>query len=282
MKKATRRVLGVLWMVLAGALPAYANNPPAPDGVFSVLLIFPVVILGFKFAGAKLTDKEMKWRIPRIIFLVFCTFATFAGTGIGGLGILCLTIYGMQRGVQAMTRGQGKKRFALGAAVFLFAPLAGFNYLLSLSNYPSVGRAESGAVGGIRTIVTAETTFKSDAKLDANKNGISEFGTLAQLQQAGLLTGQYTTPSSSSSYRYAVVLAEDPTHKEKEFFVYATPTHYGESAGFSISILNFLRPRPVGGIRTFCADETGIIRFSDLRGSRAVTREEAQKWSPLQ
>jgi hypothetical protein len=281
MRKAICSVLWLCWLVLAGELPAYANNPPAADGALSVLLIFPVVILGFKFAGAKLTDKEMKWRIPRMIFLVFCTLATFAGTAIGGLGILCLTIYGMARGVQAMVRGQGKKRFALGAAVFLFVPLAGFNYLLSLDNYPSAGRTESSAVGGVRTIVTAETTFKSDAKLDAHKNGISEFGTLAQLQQAGLLTERYTTPSPSSGYRYVLVLAEDPARNEKEFFVYATPTNYGNPAGFSISLLNLIRPRPAGGIRTFSADEMGVIRFADLGGARAVTREEAQKWKPL-
>lgn len=270
------------WFVLAGALPAYANNPPAPDGMLSIILIFPVVILGFRFAGAQLTSKEMKWRPVRIIYLALCTFATFAGTVVGGLAMLLLVIYAMLRGGQAISRGQGKKRFAFGAAVILFAPLAGLNYALSTSNWPSVAFTEGSGAGGMRAIVTAQITFKAAAMLDANKNGIPEFGTLAQLQQAGLLSDSAVT-RPSSSYHYVLELTGDPTQDEKEYFLYATPKKYGSSSGgISLSLLNLWWPRPSIARRTFAADETGVIRFADLGGSRPVTRSEAQKWEPVQ
>jgi hypothetical protein len=250
--------------------------------MLSIILIFPVAILGFRLAGAQLTSKEMKWRPVRMIFLVLCALATLAGTVMGGLAMLILVAYAMLRGGQAMSRGQGKKRFALGAAVILFAPLAGLNYALSTNNWPSVEWAEATGAGGVRAIVTAEIAFKANAKLDVNKNGIPEFGTLAQLQQAGLVTATYVT-APSSSYRYVLELAGDPARDEKEYFLYATPKRYGTSSGgISLSLLNIWWPRPATARRTFAADETGVIRFADLGGSRPVTRPEAQKWEPVQ
>ena len=100
MKRKIRVAAWLGWFVLAGALPAYANNPPAPDGMLSIILIFPVAILGFRLAGAQLTSKEMKWRPVRIIYLALCTLATFAGTVVGGLAMLILVIYAMLRGGQ--------------------------------------------------------------------------------------------------------------------------------------------------------------------------------------
>ena len=270
------------WFVLAGALPTYANNPPAPDGMLSIILIFPVAILGFRLAGAQLTSKEIKWRPIRIIYLSLCTLATFAGTVVGGLAMLILVIYALLRGGQAMSRGQGKKRFVLGAALILFAPLAGLNYALSTSNWSRTANAEASGAGCMRTIVSAQTDFKSNAKLDVNRNGIAEFGTLAQLQQAGLLMESHVmTPSSS--YRYVLEVTGDPTRDEKEYFLYATPKRYGRSSGgISLSLLNLWWPRPTPAQRTFAADETGVIRFADVGGSRPVTRSEAQKWEPVQ
>ena len=281
MKRKIRVAAWLGWFVLAGALPAYANNPPAPDGMLSIILIFPVAILGFRLAGAQLTSKEMKWRPVRIIYLALCTLATFAGTVVGGLAMLILVIYAMLRGGQAMSRGHGKKRFALGAAVILFAPLAGYNYGLSTNNWSRTANAEASGAGGMRAIVTAQIAFTSNAKLDVNKNGIPEFGTLAQLQQAGLISDSYVT-RPSSSYHYVLELTGDPTQDEKEYFLYAAPKRYGRSSGISLSLLNLWWPRPTPAQRTFAADETGVIRFADVGGSRPVTRLEAQKWEPVQ
>jgi len=281
MNKGSRIAGGLWWILVAGAAPAYANNPPAPDGMLSLLLVFPVAILGFRLAGAKFTEKEKKWRILRGVLLALCTLAAAAGTGVGGLGMLVLLSYGLLRGAQAMGRGQGGRRFALGAFMILFAFFAGANYLTSLNNWPSVLRSESSAVGAVRTIVTAETTFRADKKLDANKNGIPEYGTPEQLHQAGLIPDSYRKPGGPGGYRLVVVLTGDPAQDEKEFFVYATPDNYGSPPAVSISLVEAIRPQRRFGLRSFAADETGEIREADLGGSRAVTRAVAQKWKKL-
>ena len=180
-----------------------------------------------------------------------------------------------------MARGQGAKRFAIGSGMILFTLFAVANYMASAGNGSSTARTEASGAGEVRTIVSAEMTFRHNAKLDVNKNGIPEFGTLTQLQQAGLLSDRYTTPNPRSAYHYVLVLSDDPARNEKEFFLYATPKSYGKSSGFTISLLKVLHPRPTGGFRTFSADETEVIRWADLGGSRAVTREEAQKWQPI-
>ena len=47
MKKKLEIATWLGWFLLAGTLPAFANNPPAPDGMLSILLLFPMAILGF-------------------------------------------------------------------------------------------------------------------------------------------------------------------------------------------------------------------------------------------
>ena len=270
------------WFLLSDPPAAYANNPPAPDGMLSIILLFPVAIFGFLFAGAKLTEKERKWKPVRGIVLGGSALLTAAGAGIAIIPLLILLGYGLIRGAQAMARGQGAKRFAIGSGMILFTLLAVANYTASLTSLPSTMNTHAIAAGEVRSIVTAEMALRANGKLDVNKNGIPEFGTLTQLQQAGLLPDNYATPNPRSGYHHVLVLADDPARNEKEFFLYSTPKSYGESPGFGISLLNVLRPRPTGGFRTFSADETGVIRSADLGGSRPVTREEAQKWRSIE
>lgn len=146
---------------------------------------------------------------------------------------------------------------------------------------------EYGAVGGVRTIVTAETTFKSDATLHRNKNGVGEYGTLDQLVQAGLIARDYLSLEGHANYRFVVVLSGDPARDEKEFFVYATPVKYSSGEWWVWKVLPggswvaALHPPPRLARRTFASDESGVIRQADLGASRPVTRQEAQKWAPL-
>lgn len=281
MKKALDKSLWVLWFVLAGALPAFANNPPQPDGMLSILLIFPVAMLAYRFAGAKLTEKEQKRLLLRRIVLGICFFLTLAGTEIAIIPLLILLYYGVRRGVLACVRGQGWKRFALGATVVLFTFFAVANYLASLNWYPSVTLTEATGVGRVRTLATAQETFKSARTLDLNKNGVGEYGNFDQLKKAGHLDPGWELRDPKNAYQYALILSGDPTRDEKEFFVYATPTNYG-NVHWTLSLIEALRPQRRYAKRTFASDETGVIRASDLGGSRAVTREEAQKWKPLQ
>ena len=281
MKKAPRRVFWVSWMVLAGALPAYANNPPQPDGMLSILLIFPVAMLAYRFAGAKLTEKEQKRLLLRRIALGICFFLTLGGTEIAIIPLLILLYYGVRRGVLACVRGQGWKRFALGATVVLFTFFAVANYLASLNYYPSVTLTAAMGVGRLRTLATAQETFKSARTLDLNKNGVGEYGSFEQLKKAGLLDPGWELRDPKNAYQYALILSGDPARDEKEFFVYATPTNYGE-VRWTLSLIGAMRPQPRYAKHTFAVDESGIVRAADLGGSRAVTREEARKWKPLQ
>jgi hypothetical protein len=278
----------LLWFLLAGALPAYANNPPAPDGMFGLILIFPVVIAAWRFAGVQANAKERKWRVANGVLLTLCVL--FSGAGSAGgvvllLGLLYILVYGIRRGIQVAQRGQGKKRLALGGAIVLFTFSALINYLASTMHYPYT--AEPEAVGALRTIATAEETIRSIATLDQNKNHVGEFGTLDQLIQTGVLQRDDLTRGRHGNYRFVVVVSGDPARDEKEFFAYASPVKYSSSESgvwYFVpggSLVAALHPRPAIARRTFATDESGVIRQADLGVARPVTREEARKWEPL-
>ncbi len=278
MKSRRQVFLLLLWCLLAGAVPAYANNPPQPDGVLTLVLIFPVVILGFRLAGAKLSEKERKWRVLRALVLALCTLLTVGGTGIALIPLLVLLGYGVTRGIQVMARGQGTRRMVLGAAVILFTLLATANYVVSLNSPAGEGvSVEHAAYVNMRVINDAEQRFHSDALIDANKNGLGEYGSLEQLHKAGLLDEAFWARLQRPIYRYVVVLSGDPARDEKQYFVYATPVRYGHPSR-GLSLLRVVRPYVPYARRTFACDQTGVVRAADLGGSRAVTREEAAKW----
>ena len=281
------RIAWVLGMVATGALPAYANNPPQPDGMFSLILIFPVAILGMRWAGAHLTEKERRWRRGKGALLAVAVFLTMGGTEIALIPLLVLLVYGLGRGLRIILRGQGGKRFAIGAAVMLFTLFAIGDYMISLNVYSRSAMYESSAVGGLRTLATAESTFQSSKTLDVNHNGAGEFGTLEQLQRAGLVDERISS-RGHGAYRYVVVLSGAPERDEKEFFAYAVPVDYGVDAARWTEfvpggswITAFRTPR-MSARRSFAVDESGTIREADLGTSRPVTRAEAQKWPPLQ
>ncbi len=266
------------WFLLSDPPAAYANNPPAPDGMLSIILLCPVVIVGFIFAGAKLTDKEKKWTPVRTVVLGISALLTAAGTALAIIPLLILLVYGLRRGGQAMARGQGLKRFAIGLGKILFTLFALANYVASTNNWPSESQYAAPGAEGVRNIVAAEMGFRTEGKLDANKNGVPEYGSLQQLSQVGLIEAGSLSAAGRRGYRFTVVLTGDPARDEKEFFVYATPVHYG-SSGRTLSLLDAYRPHRAR--TTFAADESGVVRRADLGGSRAVTRQETLNWAKL-
>lgn len=277
MKSRRQVFLLLLWCLLAGAVPVYANNPPQPDGMLTLVLIFPLVILGFRLAGAKLSEKERKWRVLRGLLLALCTLLTLGGTGIALIPLLVLLGYGVVRGIQVMARGQGTIHKALGAVVILFTLFAVANYVMSL-NYPPEGPSvEHAAYVNLRVINDAEQRFRSDAVIDVNKNGLGEYGSLEDLHKAGLLDEAFWARLQRPIYRYVVVLSGDPARDEKQYFIYATPVHYGRPPQ-GLSLLRALQTYVPYARRTFACDQTGVVRAADLGGSRAVTGEEAAKW----
>ena len=133
--------------------------------------------------------------------------------------------------------------------------------------------------------VTAEINYTAGKELDVNHNGTPEYGTLEQLLRARLISDYCLRAESPGGYDFAVLLSGDPVRDEKEFLVVATPRNYGKPVNefFRLSLIRAFRPPTRrSSLRSYAADETGVIRFADLGGARAVTREAAQKWQPLE
>ena len=211
------------------------------------------------------------------LVLALCTLLTVGGTGIALIPLLVILAYGGLRGIQAMARGQGKRRVVLGSLIILFTLFGVANYLVSTNDGFEGPSAEHSAYVNLRVINDAEQKFQSNAALDANQNGLGEYGSLEQLHQAGLLADVTWAQMQGPVYRYVLVLSGDPAQDEKQYFVYATPVHYGRPRR-TLSLLRTLWPSPPYARRTFACDETGVIRLADLGGSRAVTRAQAQGW----
>ena len=282
MKQGLRATGLVLWFVLAVPPRAYANNPPAADGVLSLILIFPVVILGVRLGRAKLGAGSRSRRPLLGVGLILLVLATMSSPDIGLFAMLGVVAYGITRGIQVMLRGQGTRRFVVGIAIIVFALCAGGNYTLAMSgwNYANQHWVARWLIGDI---VDSELTFRSD------KNGTGRFGTLDELRNPRLrlpLPGRFDNLYLGflpRGYRFVVVLTGDPARDEKEFFVYATPVRYRKNwldrfPVFFSSSLSFLLRQPPAARFTYAADETGAIRRADLGGSRPVTRGETSTW----
>lgn len=282
MRRVVNKAMWTVGLLLAGAAPAFANNPPAPDGAFSLLLIIPVIIIASRLAREQRAKKSWKSRLLTGLVLGVAILFSLAGTEIGFGAMLIVAVFGLWRGVEVMRQGQGAKRFGLGAAVVMFSLLATANYVAALY-YPLSASPEARAVSAIRSIVTAEINYAAGKKLDANHNGIPEYGTIEQVLPAYLVHSYYLSPESPGGYDFAVLLSGDPVRDEKEFLVVATPRNYGKpvNSALRFSLIRAFRPTRRSSLRSYAVDETGVIRFADLGGARADTREETRKWEKL-
>lgn len=276
MNRARRNTLLLFYFLFAACLPAYANEPPAPDGMLSLMMIIPVAILGLRLAGAKLPPRGKAERILTGLALGFSILFCAAGAG-GAIfalaGWVFLLGYGIWRGAQALKHGMGWRRFAAGFAVILFTPLAFADYFASLNWYYYTTRhLEVRAVTRLYTIRNAQQQFQISA---------GKFGTLDGLIKAGFLEGPRTVANLARGYQIVEVRSDDPVRAGKEYFVYASPENYGSSGPPVLpgsSLWEALRPPKPRSVRTFTLDESGVIRAADLGRARAVTRQEAQKW----
>jgi hypothetical protein len=275
------------FMLLAFALPAYANNPPQPDGLFSALLIFPIVILGARLAGVVAVQESRATRIlggvaVAILAIVFLG----AGTFIGAFVALAVVIYAFVRGGRIMRRGQGAKRLVIGAVVMAFALFAFLDYIVSLNNYyPSLAIYESSAIYGLRALKTAEDEFIQPT--DSHRPPSPAYGAIQELERAKLVDDTFSAGQIRKGYRYGELL--DPARKQ--YLFYAVPATELKPASSQVafvpgsSLLTAIfgrRQKQEGtGIRSFAIDETGVIRSAIRTQTGPVTREEAQHWPPL-
>jgi hypothetical protein len=287
--KFRRKAELIFWMVTLGALPAWANNPPQPDGLFSLILIFPVAIFGYRLAGVAYTERQRKWRVARGLALGLAVLVSAAGTGIAAIPLLLLLIYGCIRGVQIILRGQGPKRVAIGTVVCLWTLFAISDYMISLNIRSPVAGNESAAVSRLRSLAQAEETYTGNPAL-------RKYATLERLHEATIPLSTFASSGGSDDYYpylhgtvlsgYRFSLTVDPSGEK--FLITAVPSNYAaEAAALRIpgaSWIHVLRRHVEDNVgqRSFAVDESGTIRAADLGTTRAVTREEAEKWAPLQ
>jgi hypothetical protein len=276
----SERTFVLLLVVLGFAIPAHANNPPQPDGLFSVLLIFPVVILGCRLAGLALKPKRLATRIISWIAVAVCSlFFLGAGTIFGAFAALVVLIYAVTRSVQMIQKGQNPKRSLIGFLVITFSLFALVDYWLSITfAYPSPeAAAESAAVSGLRSLSTAESEF---AKLNRGT------GTLKDLENAKLIDSTFSDGRVRKGYRYREFVDSAKT----EYVFYAIPVpelrHRGSPAevlpGFSLIRFIFRIPQREGtGFRSFSVDRTGVIRESMRPDTEPLSQDTASKWEPL-
>jgi hypothetical protein len=265
---------------------AYANNPPQPDGLFSILLIFPVVILGRRLAAVPPVQKTLWKRIVVTLVLTACVVLCMAGTELALIPLLGIAGYGIVRATQILHHGQGRKRIVVGVALLGLVLFAVTDYVASLLSYDPGPVLESIAVSRLRSLATAEGEFRTPAY----SKGLSSpvYGTMAELENAKLLEWNLTPNIVRSGYVYGEIIDKP----QNRFLFYAVPAflHHSPSKWFHIvpggslllGILGRDRP-PETGERSFAVDESGVLRVSPHWAPDApVSREEALSWQILQ
>jgi hypothetical protein len=265
-------------MVTLGALPAWANNPPQPDGLFSIILIFPVVILGFRLAGASYTEGERKWRWLRGVLFGLAVILAMAGSEIAIVPLLFLLTFGLTRGIQIMNRGQGSKRIWVGALVCLWTLFAVSDYIVSLEAHSLILANESSAVSRLRLLSNAEVEFSEKA----SKASTPAFGTLEDLAKTGMID-QEVTPVYAG-YRFTLTLSDD----KSKYVISALPLFFGKAArnvaiipGESwLRLFGFNLPKATGS-RNFAVTESGEILSSEDHLVQTPGRQEVEKWKTL-
>lgn len=118
---------------------------------------------------------------------------------------------------------------------------------------------ESSAIGALRTLSSAQSTFQSSAANDVDVDGTGEFGTLVQMSNAvPPFIDEVLGAGAKSGYLFTVTLIGTANSDEVMWEAQANPAAYGQS-----------------GNRTFYIDESGVLRGSDTGAGAAATRATA-------
>ena len=126
---------------------------------------------------------------------------------------------------------------------------------------------ESSAVGSVRTIVTAEVTYSSTwgtgfAATIANLGGANPCTAAAA---AACLIDPVLAAGNKSGYKLAAPGGAAVGGIVPTFAVSAVPQTVGQT-----------------GQRSFCSDESGVVRFDPLGATTAATDTACQALAPLQ
>jgi len=278
------------WLILLFGLcelPAYANNPPQPDGFFSVLLIFPLVILGMRLAGVPSIKKSLWKRIATGFVLTVCALLTAGGTEIALIPLVIIFAYGIMRGIQIIRLGQGQKRIWIAVALFVWMPIAFVDYGSSMGDLSgSTAVSEANAVSRVRALADAESNY-IESQHDANAKGSLQAGTIPELRKAGLIDARISGTHPFGGYDYGELIGPE----KGAYLFYTVPAFtasktpywwHAVPGGTLISKLFRVRTPEATGVRSFAVDESGVIRYAVRDISKPITREEAEHWDTLQ
>ncbi len=202
----SHRILLLLVFLVTCVVPASANNAPQPDGMFSLLLIFPLVLIGMLIADAK-PDLETKRRPILIgLLMVFAFFISLAGDDIGMFGFLAILVYGVVRGVQMIKRGKGWKAWVIGTVVIAWVFFAGFDYVASLAiaGPHVITINEARAISRPRTISTAESDFAKQQQPGSDEGLL--YASIAKLQEEELLDKGFQNNEVWAGYRFGEIM----------------------------------------------------------------------------
>ncbi len=163
------RVAAAGTVLVAVALPAHANNPPRPDGVLYLILVFPLLALSSHLAGVVGDRPRWLGRVARGAVLGLLVVLSAAGTELGLLAMLAIVVYGLVRAVGIARRGAGARRWTWAAAAALGSLLAGVGYLWAASSWSSaeyVRGRQKRTMADMRTVGTAVAGWSYDRQGD--------------------------------------------------------------------------------------------------------------------
>ncbi len=170
------RLLGLTLLLLAVALPAWANNPPRPDGVLYLLLVFPVALVARYLAGVEAPKRRPPDRIVRAVCFTFVVLFSAIGSAFGLIAMLIVVGYGLTRTVEILRGGEGSKRLALASLVAVSTLAGGAAYLSALgtASKEMIDRARQlRTVAEIRNTGSAATRWLLDQTVTAEAAGAS-------------------------------------------------------------------------------------------------------------
>jgi len=149
----------------------------------------------------------------------------------------------------------------VGLAIVFFALVAFVGPALARQ---SRDRAEAAVLKNVALIAAKEHQFREARILDADRDGVGEYGTLADLYRTRPpLIGPDLAGQQQFGYWFQVYLRAEVDDRETTFYVIAIPQAYA-----------------VTGRRCFVADAGGVIRAKDAgdRRREVLLPEHAADW----
>lgn len=124
---------------------------------------------------------------------------------------------------------------------------------------------ESSAIGALRTVASAQSSFQEDVEVDVDGDGTGEFGSLAALANTDPpFIDEMLGSGQKSGYYFKVIVSNRADEAEVQWWATACPVEYEKT-----------------GVRTFYVDESGAIVGSDIGGRPVESREEGQALPPI-